>query len=270
MLLPLFVGDLAAHARRSSTGSTAGAVVQGLAVGLLVSVLFSVVPLLEVRNVKPSLLLRQDMSSLPRFDWLKWGVAVAVGARRSSASPPGRRGRSPSVWCCPADSSRSRSCCISPAAALVRAVQPLRHARSFALRQAVLRVARPGNQTRIILLAVGLGTFFILGVRALQANLLQRLLAADGRGRAGHVPDGHPAGAARRRDGARRSRERRRRRAEADSRPARAHRRRARTRRQPRELRGRARPGRPVARVHGHLSVQPRGQREADRRQVVG
>src|SRR4029450_7807956 len=56
--------------------------------------------------------------------------------------------------------------------ALVRAVQPLRHARSFALRQAEVRVARPGNQTRIILVAVGLGTFFILGVRALQANLL--------------------------------------------------------------------------------------------------
>ena len=58
-------------------------------------------------------------------------------------------------------------------AALVRAVQPLRHARSFALRQAVLHVARPGNQTRVILLAVGLGTFFILGVRGLQENLLR-------------------------------------------------------------------------------------------------
>ena len=57
--------------------------------------------------------------------------------------------------------------------ALVRAVQPLRYARSFALRQAVLRVARPGNQTRVILLAVGLGCFFILGVRSLQANLLR-------------------------------------------------------------------------------------------------
>jgi putative ABC transport system permease protein len=57
--------------------------------------------------------------------------------------------------------------------ALVRAVQPLRHARSFALRQAVLHVARPGNQTRVILLAVGLGAFFILGVRGLQENLLR-------------------------------------------------------------------------------------------------
>ena len=57
--------------------------------------------------------------------------------------------------------------------ALVRAVQPLRYSRSFALRQAVLHIARPGNQTRVILLAVGLGTFFILGVRTLQANLLE-------------------------------------------------------------------------------------------------
>ena len=57
--------------------------------------------------------------------------------------------------------------------ALVRAVQPLCHSRSFALRQAVLHIARPGNQTRVILLAVGLGAFFVLGVRSLQANLLR-------------------------------------------------------------------------------------------------
>jgi putative ABC transport system permease protein len=79
MVLPVFVGDLAALLQ-VEYGLTAGAVVQGLAVGLLVSVLFSVVPLLEIRNVKPSLLLRQDVSSMPRFDWLKWGVAVAVAA----------------------------------------------------------------------------------------------------------------------------------------------------------------------------------------------
>jgi putative ABC transport system permease protein len=56
---------------------------------------------------------------------------------------------------------------------LVRAIQPLRHAQSFALRQAVIHIARPGNQTRVILLAVGLGAFFILGVRTLQVNLLR-------------------------------------------------------------------------------------------------
>ena len=78
-LLPVFVGDLASMLQ-VDYGLTGGAVLQGLAVGLLVSLLFSVVPLLEVRNVKPSLLLRQDIPSLPRFDWLKWAVAIAVGA----------------------------------------------------------------------------------------------------------------------------------------------------------------------------------------------
>jgi putative ABC transport system permease protein len=35
-----------------------------------------------------------------------------------------------------------------------------------------LSLRRPGNQTRVILLAVGLGSFFVLGVRALQQNLI--------------------------------------------------------------------------------------------------
>jgi len=40
------------------------------------------------------------------------------------------------------------------------------------LRQGLNTLHRAGNQTRIILLAVGLGAFFILAVRLLQANLL--------------------------------------------------------------------------------------------------
>ena len=66
------------------------------------------------------------------------------------------------------------------AAALIRALQPLRHSSSFVVRHAVLHVVRPGNQTRVILLAVGLGTFFILGVRGLQANLLQDFAVQQG------------------------------------------------------------------------------------------
>ena len=41
-------------------GVTGAAIIQGLGIGVLVSLLFSMVPLLEVRNVKPSLLLRQE------------------------------------------------------------------------------------------------------------------------------------------------------------------------------------------------------------------
>ncbi len=44
-------------------GVTWSAAAQGLGVGLLVSLLFSVVPLLQVRHVKPSLLLREEGAS---------------------------------------------------------------------------------------------------------------------------------------------------------------------------------------------------------------
>jgi putative ABC transport system permease protein len=171
MALPLFVGDLAALLD-VEYGLTGHAVIQGLAVGMLVSVLFSVVPLLEIRNVKPSLLLRQDVGSTSRIDWVKWGVAVAVGA--SLVGVASWQAGSLAVGLVLSGGFVAIAFVLHLAGvALIRAVQPLRHARSFALRQAVLRVARPGNQTRIILLAVGLGTFFILGVRALQGNLLR-------------------------------------------------------------------------------------------------
>ena len=55
---------------------------------------------------------------------------------------------------------------------LVRAVRPLALATWFPLRHAVNGLRRPGNQTRVILLAVGLGSFFVLGIRALECNLL--------------------------------------------------------------------------------------------------
>jgi putative ABC transport system permease protein len=153
-------------------GITAGSVWQGIGIGLLVSVLFSVVPLLDVRRVKPSLLLRQAMAPAAGVDVLKWAVAAAVGAALVGlASWQAGSLRVGLVLC--AGFVGIALVLHLAGTVIIRAVQPLRNARSFALRQAVLAVARPGNQTRVILLAVGLGTFFVLGVRGLQANLLR-------------------------------------------------------------------------------------------------
>lgn len=169
--LPLLVGDLATLLQ-VEFGLTAGAVVQGLAVGLLVSLLFSLVPLLDVRNVKPSLLLRQDTPRAAGVDWLKWGVTIGVVG--SLVAVAAWQAGSLEVGLMLSGGFAAVALALHlVGAALIRAVQPLSRAGSFALRQAVLHVARPGNQTRIILLAVGLGTFFILGVRSLQVNLLQ-------------------------------------------------------------------------------------------------
>jgi putative ABC transport system permease protein len=169
--VPSMVGDLAAL-MQIDFGLTPAAVLQGFAIGLLVSMLFSLVPLLEVRYVKPSLLLRQEAPPSSGVDWLKWtatgGVAaalVAVAAWQAGSLEVGLMLSGGFV--------ATAVVLQVTGALLVRAVQPLRYSRSFALRQAVLRMVRPGNQTRVILLAVGLGAFFILGVRTLQVNLLR-------------------------------------------------------------------------------------------------
>ena len=62
----------------------------------------------------------------------------------------------------------------------------------------MLHLSRPGNQTRVILLAVGLGAFFIVGVRSLQASLLDEFSVQTAAEFARHVSARHPARAGRR------------------------------------------------------------------------
>ena len=153
-------------------GVSWSAVAQGIGVGVLVSLLFAMVPLLEVRQVKPSLLLRDETTGRRR-DWFQIGATVVVGgalvALASWQAASIRVGLTVTVgfigltiilqgvgWL------------------LTRMTRPLARSSWFPLRQAVLHLSRPGNQTRVILLTVGLGTFFIMGVRGLQVNLLNQ------------------------------------------------------------------------------------------------
>src|SRR5688572_13442103 len=153
-------------------GLSWSAAAQGLGVGVLVSLLFAMVPLLEVRQVKPSLLLRQDMSGRRR-DWFQIAATVVVaGALVALAS-----------WQA-ASVEVGLTVCLGVVGltivlhslgwVLTRLPRPLSRSTWFPMRQAVLHLGRPGNQTRVILLAVGLGTFFIMGVRGLQVNLLNQ------------------------------------------------------------------------------------------------
>jgi putative ABC transport system permease protein len=154
---------------------TASAVLQGLAVGLLVSVLFALVPLLEIRRVKPLLLLRADTATTARvrtWQTILAGLAT-IGALALVA-----------VW--QAGSLRAglfvsaglavlTVLLLGVSRLLIRAARPLTRSRRFAVRHAALSLTRPGNQTRVILMAVGIGCFFVLGMRALQANLMYEL-----------------------------------------------------------------------------------------------
>ncbi|MBA3270283.1 MAG: FtsX-like permease family protein [Acidobacteria bacterium] len=151
-------------------GLTAGAVGQGLGIGLLVSVLFSLMPLLEIRDVKPSLLLR-DEAGKPKLDVMQMVVLAGVVAGLLGLTV--WQAGSLKVGAVVAVGFAAAALVLHLAGiVLIKAIQPLAQTRWFALRHAVLQLTRPGSQARIVLLAVGLGSFFIVGVRSLQENLV--------------------------------------------------------------------------------------------------
>ena len=151
---------------------TLSASLQGLAVGLLVSVLFALVPLLETRAVKPLLLLRADTATQSRrrdgIAWVSYAV-VAAGLAGVAAWQGGSLEAGAYVI---SGLAVLGAVLHVGAALLVRALRPVTRSRFFALRHAVISLGRPGNQTRVVLLTVGLGAFFILAIQHVQANLL--------------------------------------------------------------------------------------------------
>jgi putative ABC transport system permease protein len=153
-------------------GVTLSAAAQGVGIGVLVSLLFSVVPLLRVRAVKPSLLLRDESSAPAGTDWTRIAALVLVSAGLVAVTAWQAGSWKVGLIVC-AGFAVLAFVLMLAGRVLVRLVAPLASTPSFPLRHAVLHLSRPGNQTRVILLAVGLGAFFIVGVRALQASLLE-------------------------------------------------------------------------------------------------
>ena len=174
---------------------TAGAIAQGLALGLLISLLFSALPLLRVRHIKPNMLLREDTAAGggagavadANESWLK-RVRGAVSLRRIGlarslvALAVGGGLVALAAW--QAGSIRVGAFFMAGLALTAGALQltallviffirRARHARSFALRHAVNSMYRPGNQTRVVVLAVGLGAFLVIATQSLQQNLVR-------------------------------------------------------------------------------------------------
>ena len=168
--IPLALGSSSSLLAEAHYGVTWSAALQGVGVGVLVSLLFSIVPLLHVRFIKPSLLLREESTPQPR-DWVGLTAIAGVGAALVALTIWQAASLRVGLVVC-AGFTGLAFVLHWAGRALVAAVAPLAKSRSFPLRHAVLHLSRPGNQTRVILLAVGLGAFFIVGIRSLQASLL--------------------------------------------------------------------------------------------------
>jgi putative ABC transport system permease protein len=169
--IPLALASSTSILADAQYGVSLSAAAQGVAVGILVSLLFSVVPLMQVRYVKPSLLLR-DEAPPRRIDWTRIGVMVLVSLALVAVTAWQASSLRVGLVVC---GGFALLAVVLQAAGrlLIRMIAPLGRSPSFPLRHAVLHLSRPGNQTRVILFAVGLGTFFVVGVRSLQASLLQ-------------------------------------------------------------------------------------------------
>ena len=169
--IPYFIGPTTSILAEVRYGVSAGAVAQGIGIGVLVSLLFSVVPLLQVRLIKPSLLLR-DETLRRRTDWVSIAAFVLVSLGLIGITAWQASSLRVGTVVCVGFASLALLLVLA-GRGLVAVVAPLSGSRSFPLRHAVLHLSRPGNQTRVILLAVGLGAFFIVGIRSLQATMLE-------------------------------------------------------------------------------------------------
>ena len=146
---------------------------QGVLLGVLISLLFSALPLLQVRNIKPRLLLHDATGEKTRrLDWTKsiFGAVSLAGLLGLSAWQAG----SLKVGAFFLVGLGLTSVFLYLAAvALTVILRKFRGFGSFSINQAINSLYRPGNQTRIVLLAVGLGAFVVLAVQSLQANLVR-------------------------------------------------------------------------------------------------
>lgn len=146
---------------------------QGAVLGVMISLLFSALPLLQIRNIKPKLLLRdENNAAMSRLDWTKWAFGsislaglLALAAWQAGSITVGGLFLGALA--------ATGAVLYLSSAVLTGMLRKLRRINSFSFRQAVNSLYRPGNQTRIILLAVGLGAFVVISVQAMQTNLVR-------------------------------------------------------------------------------------------------
>ncbi|HEX4808726.1 MAG TPA: FtsX-like permease family protein [Bryobacteraceae bacterium] len=170
--------------------------VQGMSVGVLATLLFTLPPLLSIRNVRPSLVFRRDMPDAAvsaRKQWRNrvpaavlvvamlggwYGIAVWL----SGSAKMGFyfvAGLCASVLLLGAVASLLL-------AALRRIVRASGRSLPSSFRHGFANLYRPGNQARSVLVALGVGVMFTLTTYLLQATVL-REVTSEGPGRSGNL-----------------------------------------------------------------------------------
>src|SRR5437870_8586046 len=146
--------------------------VRGVGMGLLTTVVFALWPLLEVRHVRPSLILRREVADEPagspgRMAWAISGLLALALAGMA-------------LW--QAGSWRAAGLFIGALAAalallnatawlVVRLARRVPRGRSLAWRQGLANLYRPGSHAQTVLVSVGVGVMVILAIHLVERNI---------------------------------------------------------------------------------------------------
>jgi putative ABC transport system permease protein len=155
-----------------------GALLTGIMIGGWIALIFSLRPLLALRNVSPLQTLRRDADAeVLRMRWNDWprvAVDVALGASvvaiallRASTVQEG-------LWISAATLGVLGVLTLSAVFLSWVARRTLRTRWPYVVRQGVANLYRPANQTRSVILSLGFGAFLVTTLYLVQSNLLQR------------------------------------------------------------------------------------------------
>ena len=188
-LLPEFLGELIPLAVSSQV--TALPLGKGLLVGVVTTLCFTIWPLLAIREIPPALVFRREVEQHPTRagSWLRmtWDALIGVVRDRhrlGTALMMGFGLTALATW-------QARSLTLGllfivafgAAVVLLQAgvwvllhgLRKLPRPRSFVIRQALGNVQRPGNYTRGMAVAIGVGVMVIVTVALVKSSLLVAL-----------------------------------------------------------------------------------------------
>lgn len=151
------------------------AIVEGIALGGMVSMLFSLLPLMSVRFVPPLTVLRADFNPTKVFSKARWAATVAIVVFPVLAAAYQTKsfisGGLFSVGL-----ALALGCLTLVAMALLWTVRKYFPSNaSFVFRHALSNLFRPNNQTRVLMVTIGLGAFIIATLNIIQNSLLNQV-----------------------------------------------------------------------------------------------
>jgi putative ABC transport system permease protein len=172
-IIPIFIKDIIPFEMGFALSSKS--LLLGLAVGAVVSLLFSMLPLVAVRFVPPLSVLRADYEGKRIFSKTKIAVIILIAAFPIAfASIQARSWYTGSMFFL--GLTVALACLTVVAIALLYLVRKyFPHRAGFIWRHALSSQFRPNNQTRVLMVTIGLGAFIISTLNIVEQSMLSQV-----------------------------------------------------------------------------------------------